>query len=105
MSGKAAADIEEDISRANNPIINLLTDPGQWPFIALCISKKGYLGLVPSEAQSGDKVVLLSGGSLPFILRPVVNHFQLIGGCYMHGYMKGGAWPDNEEDLEEIIIR
>ena len=104
MSGKVTADIEKDVSSASNSVIELLASSYSY-FVALGISRKNYVGLVPRETRIGDKVVLLSGGRLPFILRPVGDHFQLIGGCYMHGYMKGEAWPEDEEALQEIIIR
>jgi uncharacterized Fe-S cluster-containing MiaB family protein len=103
MSEKTLSDIEKDITKAENRVIEFLKRLGI--LVSLCISKRGYVGLFPRQTQKGDKIALLSGGRLPFVLRPVGNHFRLVGGCYMHGYMKGEAWPKNEEDLEQIIIR
>ncbi|KAK3114511.1 hypothetical protein LTR53_007115 [Teratosphaeriaceae sp. CCFEE 6253] len=34
-------------------------------------TQKGYLGLMPGGAMPGDLVVLLRGGRLPFVIRPV----------------------------------
>jgi len=103
MSEKALPDIVKDIRKAENHVIDFLGGFGR--LVSLCISKRGYLGLVPRQAKNGDMIALLSGGRLPFVFRPVGNHFRVIGGCYMHGYMKGEAWPKSEEDLEQIIIR
>ncbi|KAE9373094.1 HET-domain-containing protein [Stipitochalara longipes BDJ] len=103
MSGKALHDIERDISKARNDVLTYSRT--FLHFLPLCISKKSYLSLVPRKTKIRDKVAILSGGRLPFILKPVRNHFKLIKACYMHGYMKGEAWPKNEEDLDEVIIR
>jgi hypothetical protein len=103
MSEKALPDIEKDIKKAENRVIDFLDVFGR--LLSLCTSKRGYRGLVPSQTQKGDRIALLSGGRLPFVLKPVGNHFRVTGGCYMHGYMKGEALPENEEDLEQIIIR
>jgi hypothetical protein len=70
------------------------------PRLSVCITKNGYLGLVPRKTQPGDKIILLSGGQLPFVLRPFEGHYKIVGGCYVNGIIKGEAWPANEDDLE-----
>jgi hypothetical protein len=49
-------------------------------------SECGYVGLCPQFAESGDLIVLLHGGRMPYIIRPVynseevsINHYELIG--------------------------
>ncbi|KAH6653958.1 HET domain protein [Truncatella angustata] len=44
----------------------------------------GYLGLGPAATKSGDIVVVLLGGHLPFILRPSGTDWLLIGETYVH---------------------
>jgi hypothetical protein len=72
-------------------------------------TRRGYLGLSCDHIRAGDKVTLLRGGHLPFLLREagsvqrpnnpgletkaettqLVNH-KLIGGyCYIHGLSDG----------------
>jgi hypothetical protein len=44
------------------------------------ISLEGLVGLCPWHTQPGDRIVLLRGGRLPFILRNVYSgHYRLIG--------------------------
>ncbi|CAM6004791.1 unnamed protein product [Sphagnum balticum] len=33
------------------------------------VTSKGYLGLVPAEAVTGDKICIFLGGKVPFVLR------------------------------------
>jgi hypothetical protein len=59
----------------------------------------GLLGLAAEGVQPGDRVVLLCGAKVPFLLRPVtgsgaddsVDEFQLVSECYVRGIMHGEA--------------
>jgi hypothetical protein len=65
-------------------------------------SHNGELGLCPAGVRSGDEVVVLYGGNLPFVLGPrsfprsmfpadklrQSNKYELIGPCYLNGAMK-----------------
>ncbi|KAF7553517.1 hypothetical protein G7Z17_g3572 [Cylindrodendrum hubeiense] len=64
------------------------------------ISEKGFVGLGPSNVQPGDVIVLLFGGSTPFILRPRVDHqgYLVVGETYIHGIMDG-EFPYDEESV------
>ena len=75
----------------------------------LCITDYGYLGLVPGHSEVGDKICLLRGGCLPFLLRDTpafgtyhsfqrkecfattdsIEAYRLIGECYIQGLAKG----------------
>ncbi|KAI1824752.1 heterokaryon incompatibility protein-domain-containing protein [Xylaria intraflava] len=65
----------------------------------LCITKKGYVGLVPPLTRIGDRVAIFYGGDAPYLVRsdtntgdedkPTVLRCQLVGECYMHGMMDG----------------
>jgi hypothetical protein len=61
----------------------------------LCRTRGGYVGLVPTSAEVGDHVCVLSGGIVPFVLRDSAERlrmFHMVGGCYIHGIMKGEAF-------------
>jgi hypothetical protein len=62
-----------------------------------------WLGLAPSNANVGDVIALLEGGSVPYILRlseTEAGCYKLIGDAYVHGIMDGEAWkPDLLQDL------
>ncbi|KIM99807.1 hypothetical protein OIDMADRAFT_181179 [Oidiodendron maius Zn] len=55
----------------------------------LFITVKGYIGLGPSDMQKDDKVCLLFGSSVPFVMRQDGSTWRLIGDCYVHGIMDG----------------
>lgn len=56
-------------------------------------TKKGYMGLAPSDAvQTGDIVCVLFGGEVPHILKLLDNgYYSLIGDAYVCGLMDGEA--------------
>jgi hypothetical protein len=57
----------------------------------LITTTTGYIGLAPSGVKRGDKVCVLLGCHVPLILRPMGDHFQVIGDAYIHGVMHGEA--------------
>lgn len=60
----------------------------------IIVTSQGYVGLAPDDVHKGDLVCCLAGAQVPFILREhpgSLQHFQLIGECYIHGIMNGEA--------------
>lgn len=78
----------------------------------LCVTERGYLGLVPSASKSGDTVAVLFGGYTPFVLReweePALGsmdngrRWQVVGECYIHGFMDGEALDGLDRDGTEV---
>ena len=66
---------------------------------ALFITKLGYIGLGPWNAEVGDSVCVLYGGATPFLLRKAVDSdtFTLVGECYVYGIMNGEALQTDKE--------
>lgn len=61
-----------------------------------CVTKRGYAGLVPGDAEVGDEICVFHGGVVPFILRKsnlagILRSHRLVGECYVHGIMYGEA--------------
>ncbi|KAK0101813.1 hypothetical protein ONS95_006963 [Cadophora gregata] len=54
-------------------------------------TRKGYYGLGPAEIQRDDMVVVLFGGTTPYVLRPTDQGYWFVGECYVHGLMNGEA--------------
>jgi hypothetical protein len=54
-------------------------------------TSEGSMGLGPTLMQANDLVVVLRGGTCPFILRKIGEFYQLIGSAYVHGIMDGDA--------------
>jgi hypothetical protein len=49
--------------------------------------------LVPEEARVGDHIAFIRGEEYPYVLRPMEEHYVLIGECYVHGFMDGEILP------------
>jgi hypothetical protein len=72
-------------------------------------TKSGYMGLGPFACKSGDVAVVLLGGELCFVLRPVeTGKFELVGDAYVHGAMNGEMIKVNEagdiSNLEKFVL-
>ena len=54
------------------------------------LSVEGRIGLGPAETREGDIVVVIFGGSVPFVLRPREGGgYHLVGEAFVHGGMDG----------------
>lgn len=68
-------------------------------------------GLCPHYARVGDVVVILYGGTVPYLLRKVEqqetggNDYEFVGECYLEGFMDGHAMSRLEagEEKEEVF--
>jgi hypothetical protein len=78
----------------------------------LCITETGYIGLMPRHTLPTDKVVVLFGGTTPFVILECQDsqsgsrksediRYQLVGEAYIHSIMDGEV-PNGltEHDLE-----
>lgn len=57
-----------------------------------CLTDNGYMCLLPALCKKGDFVCLLWGYRVPVILRKRLQFFELLGDCYIHGFMGGEAF-------------
>jgi hypothetical protein len=73
--------------------LNIFATSIRFKLSPLCITYSGLMASVPSTTTFGDRIMVLSGSNVPFVLRPVEDHYRLIGPCYVHGIMDGEAWP------------
>jgi hypothetical protein len=61
----------------------------------------------PVNARKGDKIYVLLRCPIPIVLRPVGEHFSLVGECYVQGLMHGEAADDMDKGLfplEKVIL-
>jgi hypothetical protein len=80
-STEIASDIERFIEAASNACNGR----------RLFFTYSGYLGLGPDAMRGGDRLVVLYGGEMPYILRPEGTRFRFVGECYVYDLMKGQA--------------
>lgn len=73
---------------------------------AFFVTREGFMGLGPADARVGDKVCVLWGGHVPFVLREMEgegpSHHVVIGESYVHGFMHGEAGEDMGEEWEAV---
>ena len=69
------------------------------------ITKKGYMGWVPPHAQRVGRVCLLSGGQVPYVVRPIGKRYRLLGEAYIHGVMNVKALHWDGINIETIALR
>lgn len=67
----------------------------------------GGLGIGPQALQVLDEVWILTGATVPFILRPREDEtYQLIGEAYLHGLMHGEliSWREDKIIYENVCL-
>jgi hypothetical protein len=55
-------------------------------------TRDGYVGMGPSTAMAGDRIVLCKGSKMPLVLRPMMDDWELLGDSFVVGMMKGERW-------------
>lgn len=56
------------------------------------VTSHGRMGLCPRDTRAGDLIVVLYGGSVPYVLRKAgENGWRFVGECYVDGIMFGEA--------------
>lgn len=67
------------------------------------------IGLYPAGTRVSDTIVILHGGSVPYILRemPLAGGFDFEGECHVHGAINGSAFDlglNTEPIVEKFIL-
>ena len=70
----------------------------------LCLTAKGHVGQVPSEALSGDRNCIILGEKVSFIVRSVGTPSRLIGDAYVHGIMQGEGLHHLDDLIGDIAL-
>lgn len=71
------------------------------------VTEGGLMGLGPRIMSAGDKVCIMLGSQVPFVLRPLPlkQQYRLCGESYVHGIMDGEALDDSKQDtLTESVL-
>jgi len=79
-----------------------------WAGRRVCITMKGYIGIVPPRSEIGDKIVVFIGMQTPSVLRMGNGNggmkHQNIGECYVHGLMNGEIFDTGTPRREFELI-
>lgn len=68
------------------------------------LSRKLFMGLGPEDLAAGDEIHVLSGASVPFVLRKKGENYRLIGEAYVHGLMYGQDHPKARLSAQRISL-
>ncbi|PMD30241.1 hypothetical protein L207DRAFT_520360 [Hyaloscypha variabilis F] len=71
-------------------------------------TEQGYFGIGPLCTMTGDKVCVLPGLSVPLAFYRHETHFELIGPCFLLGFMDGEALDLVESgklSLQEMVVK
>ncbi|KAF2995184.1 hypothetical protein E8E14_003971 [Neopestalotiopsis sp. 37M] len=84
---------------------------------AFFTTETGRFGNAPdriaaSAVRQGDRIAVIAGLSLPFVLRPVKmagtrkdsGEYKLISHCYLDGIMHGEAIHEGDAELQDIVL-
>ena len=52
-------------------------------------TQDGLVGCVASCARPGDRIAILFGCDMPVVLRPRAGEYEVVGGCFVDGFMNG----------------
>ncbi|KFY95312.1 hypothetical protein V500_02843 [Pseudogymnoascus sp. VKM F-4518 (FW-2643)] len=77
-----------------------------------CVTKDGYMGLVPPGTEGGDLVCIIAGAPTPYLLRRFKHSssktfpmelYQLVGECYIHGRMDRVEILENDMRMLRLV--
>jgi hypothetical protein len=71
-----------------------------------CITSGGHVGWVSQKGKMGDVLAILKGGDIVYALRhhrEDSNTYELLGGCYLHGFMYGEGMADTSIELSRDL--
>ena len=70
-------------------------------------TRKGYFANLPSCFEAGDEIWAVKGCRTPLLLRrsrKFPGCYQLVGGCYVHGFMDGEALEQEGFPYEQVSL-
>ena len=108
-----------DLYTSHEPALAILD-----PFVGACkgralfITDDGVIGLAPNMTRPEDKLCVIHGCRVPFIIRRIEeqkveiaegvkvlqSQHVLVGECYAHGFMKGEAVKNEKVEATDIFL-
>jgi hypothetical protein len=64
----------------------------------------GHMGTADGVPRPGDKITLIRGLEMLYIVRSAGRNFRAVGDAFVHGYMFGEMWPKRSENLCRINL-
>lgn len=64
------------------------------------LMSNGTIGLVPHLTEATDVVVMMRGGYMPLVLRPLGEEYLMLGQCYVDGWM---FWQEHGDEMRRMM--
>jgi hypothetical protein len=68
-----------------------------------CVTKRGFLAWVPRDTRPTDRICVLAGCAVLFVVRPVGQLHELVGDCYRQDMMCEGSGVFNQKPSSFIF--
>jgi hypothetical protein len=69
------------------------------------ITSTKLMGTFSPATQSGDKICIPYGGTVPYVIRPIGDEtYRFVGECHAHGIMKGEGLKLGLPDPEFVFM-
>lgn len=82
--------------RDSTAVMYSVNNPLRGRRLFFCAS--GRLGLGPKAVEAGDRVCIIDGGHVPYVLRPFSSgRHYFVGESYIDGIMNGEATEDHQK--------
>jgi hypothetical protein len=98
--------LKETVSEEETRVSMTFVEKNHFPMRNICVTEKGYLGMVPETATVGDIVCVFLGGQVLYTLRHsgTRDEFEYIGETYLHGLMDGEVmeWVENPRITTQV---
>ena len=92
---------DHDLVRVSNVENNAIEIARERRF---CMSESGCMGWIPKAGKKGDIISVLCGCSVPVLLRPRGNAYEVIGTCYIHPIMDGETVAAAQNPMQQIDL-
>jgi len=63
------------------------------------------LAAFPANTRVSDCICILLDASTPYVLRPINDHFRVVGQCYVDGIMFGECLKELKSALREFVLQ
>ncbi|KAL5373046.1 hypothetical protein DPSP01_013008 [Paraphaeosphaeria sporulosa] len=57
----------------------------------ICTAMGGLIGMAPKYAKRGDRIAIMMGCDMAFVLGPNGENYGFVGAAFVEGLMKGEA--------------
>ncbi|OAP65038.1 hypothetical protein AYL99_01010 [Fonsecaea erecta] len=74
----------------------------EWRFFFM--GADDIMGMVPAKTAPSHRIVFFLGSKVPHVVRPSAAGYELVGPCYVHGYMHGHILDEQKVVRQEFDI-